>query len=68
MSIEEIKRTIEHKTGVPAYLLKGETLEENIAQAKAILAYKGASDPEEPKAPAEQFAEWFKQQLEERTI
>lgn len=42
--IDNVKREIEQKTGVPASLLTGSTLEENVAQAKALLAYKGESD------------------------
>ena len=49
---EFIRQEIEKVSGVPASLLTGETLEENIAQAKAMLAYKkgkdgagGGSDP-----------------------
>lgn len=51
MDISNIKAEIEKQTGIPASLLNGETVEENIAQAKAILAYKQKSGTE-----AEQFA------------
>lgn len=38
MSIDEFKQTIEQRVGVPANHLTGETAEENIAQAKVLLA------------------------------
>lgn len=59
MSIEELKQIIEQRTGVPASLLTGETAEENIAQAKAILAYKRDLDTQTPKTARGQFVEWF---------
>jgi len=72
MIIEEIKLEIEKQTGVPASLLKGETVEENIAQAKALLAYKQEhaepTAPQQPQTPAEQFAGWFEQQLTVQTF
>lgn len=71
MDISNIKAEIEKQTGVPASLLNGETVEENIAQAKAILAYKqeaGTEAPQEPQTPAEQFASWFEQQLTVQTF
>lgn len=61
MNIEELKEIIEHHTGVPASLLTGETAEENIAQAKALIAYKRANEAQRPKSHAEQFKEWFNQ-------
>ena len=69
MTIEELKRTIEQHTGVPASLLTGETAEENIAQAKAMLAYKAEHEEHErqrSRTIAEQFGEWIGGQLEER--
>ena len=59
MSLEELKQEIELQTGVPASLLIGETAEENIAQAKALLAYKREAEAQKPKSPREQFAEWI---------
>ena len=59
MSIEELKQIIEQRTGVPASLLTGETAEENIAQAKAILAYKRDLDTQTPRTAQDQFAEWL---------
>ena len=63
MTIEEIKNEIEKNTGVPGYLLTGETAEELLAQAKALLAYR---EQKKQKSPAEQFADWIGGQLEER--
>ena len=68
MTLEEVKKEIENKTGVPASFLTGETVEENIAQAKALLAYKskqqGTEARPEPgtdpnKSTKEQFADWI---------
>ena len=66
MTIEELKQTIEQRTGVPASFLTGETAEENIAQAKALLAYKREAQQQRPKTTAEQFSDWLGGQLEER--
>lgn len=65
MSIEELRQTIEQRTGVPASLLNGETAEENVAQAKALLAFKRDHEATRPKTAAEQFAEWHRAQLGE---
>lgn len=62
MILEELKQTIEKQTGIPATLLNGETAEENIAQAKALLAYKREADAQRPKSTAEQFSDWMKAQ------
>ena len=59
MILEELKANIEKQTGVPACLLTGETAEENIAQAKALLAYKREAEAQKPKTTKEQFAEWM---------
>ena len=63
MSIEELKKTIEQRTGVPAAFLTGETAEENIAQAKALLAYSRERAQKQPQSTAEQFATWAGNQL-----
>lgn len=59
MTTEEVKQLIEQRTGVPASLLTGETVEENIAAAKALLAYKREHDKERTKSTREQFADWL---------
>lgn len=59
MTIEELKQEIEQRTGVSACLLNGETAEENIAQAKAVLAYKKEHEAQRTKTAAEQFGAWF---------
>lgn len=66
MKIEDIKREIEQRAGVPASLLTGETVEENIAQAKALLAYKREYEQQRPKTTAEQFSDWIGGKLEEK--
>lgn len=59
MNLENLKNEIEQRTGVPASLLSGETPEENIAQAKAFLAYKREYTEQQPKTAREQFADWM---------
>ena len=67
MTLEVIKDEISRRTGIPAHLLTGNTLDENIEQAKALLSFKleysenndpAASEPSAPKSAREQFAEW----------
>lgn len=59
MDISIVKAEIEKQTGVPASLLTGATADENIAQAKALIAFKKEFEEEQPKAPEEKFAEWL---------
>lgn len=61
MTLEEVSRKIEQWAGVPAGLLTGETVEENIAQAKALLAYRREQTPKQPQSNEEKFSEWFNQ-------
>lgn len=61
MNVEELKQAIERRTGVPVFVLTGETAEENIAQAKAIIAYKREHEAQQPKTTSDKFAEWFRQ-------
>ena len=60
MTLEELKQEIEQRTGVQASLLKGETVEENIAYAKAVLAFRKEHEAQRPKTAGEQFAAWYK--------
>lgn len=53
------KQAIERSVGIPAALLTGETEEENMAQAKALLAYQRECNGKRPKSNSEQFAEWM---------
>lgn len=59
MNIEELKQVIEQRTGVQASLLTGETAEEIIARAKAILAFRKDYEAQRRKTTAEQFSAWF---------
>lgn len=59
MNVEELKQIIEQRTGVPASLLAGETAEENIAQAKALLAYKKVAEAQHPKDCRDKFIDWL---------
>lgn len=61
MTLDEVKSAVEARTGVPADLLTGETIEENIARAKAILAYKRGCEQQRPKTTAEQFTRWMQE-------
>lgn len=61
MTIEELRQEIAQRAGVPANLLTGETVEENIAQARALLAYKrDLEEQEQPEDTAGQFAGWLR--------
>lgn len=62
MTLDDLKQDIADKTGIPAHLLKGETAEETIAHAKALLAYKKDAEANREKTPREQFAEWLQAQ------
>lgn len=65
------KKMISQSTGIPEDLLAGETAEEAIAQAKALLAFKRSFQQEDPKSQAaaaplstrDQFAAWMSGQL-----
>ena len=61
MTLDEIKLEIEHRAGIPATILNGETAEEVIATAKALNAYRNQHKAGTPKSNAEKFAEWFNQ-------
>lgn len=66
MNMDDLKMRIEHDTGVPAALLTGETAEECIVQAKALLALKrDYSYQPAQKTTREQFADWMRGQLGE---
>lgn len=64
MTTEEVKQEIAQSTGIPVTLLTGETVEENIAQAKAILAYKREHETQQAKTTQEQFSDWLGGRLE----
>lgn len=55
----EIKQTISQRTGIPAELLKGDTPDELLTYAKALLTYRKEQETEQPKSTREQFAEWY---------
>jgi hypothetical protein len=61
MTNEEIKQEIAQRTGIPADLLTGETAEENIVRAKALLAFRRNNAQGTPKSTKEQFAAWFRE-------
>lgn len=60
MNVEELKLEIENKTGIPALLLSGETSEEVISRAKALVAFRRDTQEEQPKSASAQFAKWMK--------
>ncbi len=59
MTNEELKQEIVQRTGIPADLLTGETAEENIVRAKALIKFAKDRTPEQPKSTRESFAAWF---------
>lgn len=60
MTIEEIRQTISARTGVPAELLTGETTEEIVSRAKALIALKTNFQKETPKTQQEQLADFLR--------
>ncbi len=58
MVIDEIRADISNSTGIPESLLTGETSEELISQAKAVLAYKRKAAKNAPKTIREEFKQW----------
>lgn len=64
MITTEQKQELEKLTGVPANLLTGDTIEENLALAKALTAYKAEHDSEPKDTSARgQFADWLNARL-----
>lgn len=61
----DIKALIEERAGIPAHLLTGETPEENIAQAKALIAYR--RDAGGRGTTRQQFAAWLNQEDQANT-
>jgi len=59
MTVAEYKQAIIESTGIPEKLLDGETPEEILASAKAILAYKKQEESRRQKTTGEQFSEWL---------
>ena len=61
MKVEELKQIIEKRAGVPANLLTGETIEENISQAKALIVFKKQQEQKagQTASAREQFAAWL---------
>lgn len=61
MELDQINALISEKTGVPAALLDGQTAEENIAKARAIIEYRSKANPsaERKLTTNEQFAAWL---------
>lgn len=56
--LDELKAQIETRAGIPANLLKGESQEEILAEAKALLIFKKQHEEQRPKSTREQFTEW----------
>lgn len=69
MTVEEMKQAISDRTGIPVILLTGETAEENIIKAKALLAYKKEKEAEISATTAQttknQFSDWIKTNFED---
>lgn len=69
MTLEEFKREISNRTGIPVLLITGETEEEAIAKAKALLAYKREQDElrgkERPTDTRKLFADWMQEKYGE---
>lgn len=59
MTIDELKQTIESKTGVPAAAIGGDTAPEVIQSARALLDFKMKHERQAPKSKQELFAGWL---------
>lgn len=70
MPLEEVKKIISSRTNIPITLLTGESIEENVAIARALIAYAGEQAPEKRKPTNVQFAEWLAsaQGIEKRDV
>ena len=60
MNIDELKQTIEQRTGVPADLLSGGSVPEIIKQAEDLLSLKQSHEVQRDKTTKEQFGEWLR--------
>lgn len=61
MNTEELKQTINNKTGIPINLLTGSTEKEIIEQAKSLLEYRATTEQKQQTkgSTSEQFARWL---------
>ena len=59
----QLKLRIQEATGIPAEIINGENIEESIASAKALIAYKNQKDKnDDPEKPNRiKFAEYMQQ-------
>ena len=60
MSLEDIKKEVSAVTGIPSDLIQGETSEEVICSAKALIAYRN-SIAKGPRAVLDAWADTDKQ-------
>ncbi len=61
MDLEKIKQELEARTGVPGYMLTGNTPDQIFQQARELLALKEQSEAQREKTPRESFVEMFGQ-------
>ena len=62
MDREQLIAKIEKETGLPAVCLTGETEEEIVAQAKALLAFRREQDAQRVHSLRDQLEEWLHNQ------
>ena len=65
MTVEEFKKMIEQRSGVPAALLDGDKPEEILERARSLADFRSRNEIRRPKSSAEQFAAWFHEQTGE---
>lgn len=65
MTVEDFKKLIEQRAGVPAALLDGSTPEEVLAKARSLIEYRGRNEAQRPKTTSEQFKDYFRAQMGE---
>lgn len=59
MNIDDLKREIEQRAGIPVDLLTGQTSREVLNRANKLLEYKERAQQIEPKETREVFGAWF---------
>lgn len=65
MTLEELRKAIEEKTGVPVSLLRGETAESVLSLAKELITIRNNYRAHEAMTNREKFSRWFNDQIQE---
>ena len=63
MEIEELRKRIEQKTGIPAQILTADTEPDLIAQARSLIRFRDDQEGQRKKTTAEQFSDLVNSQI-----